>query len=412
MPGEQGLAPPDVIEWVRSRLDDGHDRLVGSAAADPRVRNGVLYCHATPRNDEDIFTERTPEERIAPLFADVEQDTIVCGHTHMQFDRMIAGKRVVNSGSVGMSYDEPPRRVLDARPRAALHAVRARRRRLAVRVAAASRDEALAFFDLPSEPDLVPIGRVGRPHGLDGSFFVEGPSDRADAFAKGATVYVDGEPVKIVALEARLAGPAGDPARARASSGARRSPCRARRCRRSSADEYYAFQLVGLAVEEEGGRLARARPRGARLPCERRARARLGPVPPARGEPACGRWTSRVGESLLRQALQTPNENRRLHTRPPRLRVADRAAADRRRARHRARAAADQLSRHDAAASGAGRRRAVRRRRRNGPARRRRRDGARSGLRRRAAAPRDRAHPARAPAHAGDRRGAGAGGAR
>jgi predicted phosphodiesterase len=67
----------------------------------------VLYCHATPRNDVDIFTERTPEERIAPLFADVEQDVVVCGHTHMQFDREIAGKRVVNSGSVGMSYDEP-----------------------------------------------------------------------------------------------------------------------------------------------------------------------------------------------------------------------------------------------------------------------------------------------------------------
>jgi len=46
--------------------------------------------------------------------------------------------------------------------------------------------------------DLVPIGRVGRPHGIDGSFFVEGPSERADAFAAGATVYVDGAPIKIV----------------------------------------------------------------------------------------------------------------------------------------------------------------------------------------------------------------------
>jgi putative phosphoesterase len=68
----------------------------------------VLYVHATPRNDEDIFTERTPEERIAFLFADVDADVVVCGHTHMQFDREIAGRRVVNSGSVGMPYENDP----------------------------------------------------------------------------------------------------------------------------------------------------------------------------------------------------------------------------------------------------------------------------------------------------------------
>src|SRR2546429_2498791 len=51
---------------------------------------------------------------------------------------------------------------------------------------------------LPSAPDLVPVGLVGRPHGLDGSFFVEGPSERAATFATGATLYVDGEPAKVV----------------------------------------------------------------------------------------------------------------------------------------------------------------------------------------------------------------------
>ena len=102
--------------------------------------------------------------------------------------------------------------------------------------------------------DFVPIGRVGRPHGLDGSFFVEGPSDRADAFAAGATVWVDGAPVKIVVSK----------------HGSQRRPVirLERRVERGAiltvprellpaldADEYYAFQLVGLAVEEEGGRL-------------------------------------------------------------------------------------------------------------------------------------------------------------
>jgi predicted phosphodiesterase len=69
---------------------------------------GTLFCHATPRNDLDIFTERTPEERIAHLFADLEDKVVVCGHTHTQFERAIAGKRVINSGSVGIPYEDAP----------------------------------------------------------------------------------------------------------------------------------------------------------------------------------------------------------------------------------------------------------------------------------------------------------------
>ena len=68
----------------------------------------VLFCHATPRNDVDIFTERTPEERLVEIFAGVGADVVVCGHTHMQFERSIAGKRVINSGSVGMPYENEP----------------------------------------------------------------------------------------------------------------------------------------------------------------------------------------------------------------------------------------------------------------------------------------------------------------
>jgi predicted phosphodiesterase len=102
----KGLAPPEMIEWVRTRLDDATmDFLIRLPPS--VVHDGVFHCHATARNDEEIFTELTPEERVAALFADVEQDTIVCGHTHMQFDRIVAGKRVLNSGSVGMAYDEP-----------------------------------------------------------------------------------------------------------------------------------------------------------------------------------------------------------------------------------------------------------------------------------------------------------------
>jgi putative phosphoesterase len=107
MPGEPGLAPPEILDPTRAALTD--EQIAFLYGLSPTVQIGrTLYCHATPRNDLDIFTERTPEERIAPLFADVDADVIVCGHTHMQFDRTIAGKRVINSGSVGSPYEDEP----------------------------------------------------------------------------------------------------------------------------------------------------------------------------------------------------------------------------------------------------------------------------------------------------------------
>src|SRR5919197_1411221 len=45
--------------------------------------------------------------------------------------------------------------------------------------------------------DLVVVGRVGRPHGLDGSFAVEDASEAPERFAVGATLYVDGEPARV-----------------------------------------------------------------------------------------------------------------------------------------------------------------------------------------------------------------------
>ena len=102
--------------------------------------------------------------------------------------------------------------------------------------------------------DLVPIGKVGRPHGVDGSFFVEGPSNRDDAFARGAKVWVDGEEVEVVGF--RL-GSGGRPV-IRLD---RRVPRGATLAVPRSAlpaleeDAYYHFQLVGLVVEEEGGRV-------------------------------------------------------------------------------------------------------------------------------------------------------------
>jgi 16S rRNA processing protein RimM len=102
--------------------------------------------------------------------------------------------------------------------------------------------------------ELVPIGRVGKPHGLDGSFFVEGPSEREEAFANGATVYVDGEAVEIVGSRRGAGGRPVIRLSRRAERGATLAVPRAD-LPELAEDAYYFFQLVGLVVEEEGGRV-------------------------------------------------------------------------------------------------------------------------------------------------------------
>ena len=68
----------------------------------------VLFCHGSPRSDEEIITVATPEDRVRDMLAGVAQRVVVCGHTHMQFERRIGGTWVLNAGSVGMPYDGLP----------------------------------------------------------------------------------------------------------------------------------------------------------------------------------------------------------------------------------------------------------------------------------------------------------------
>jgi 16S rRNA processing protein RimM len=104
-----------------------------------------------------------------------------------------------------------------------------------------------------SSTDLVTVGRVGRPHGLDGSFFVERASDDPERFAKGAVLYVEGEPVKVASSKR---GSGGRPVIRLEREVARGAELTVRKDELPPIEEgeYYAFQLVGLEVEEEGGR--------------------------------------------------------------------------------------------------------------------------------------------------------------
>jgi len=98
------------LRWCRSQLDDAQAAAV--AAWPPHVRldvpdlGAVLFCHATPRNDEEVVTQLIPEELLLAIY-DGAGDVVVCGHTHIRYDRMIGRTRVVNAGSVGMPFERP-----------------------------------------------------------------------------------------------------------------------------------------------------------------------------------------------------------------------------------------------------------------------------------------------------------------
>jgi predicted phosphodiesterase len=95
-----------LIEWVAAQISDQHLQRIAAWPKTLRVGD-VLFCHATPRNEHEIFVRTTPEERLIPIFEAAGAATVVCGHTHMPFDRRIGRVRVVNAGSVGMPFGEP-----------------------------------------------------------------------------------------------------------------------------------------------------------------------------------------------------------------------------------------------------------------------------------------------------------------
>jgi putative phosphoesterase len=111
---ESGAIPEsfrEVMRWSAQQLGPEDERLMASWPSTLRIEirglGEVLFCHATPRNDTEIFTRLTPEDCLLPIFEGLGVPLVICGHTHMQFDRTIGKVRVVNAGSVGMPFGEP-----------------------------------------------------------------------------------------------------------------------------------------------------------------------------------------------------------------------------------------------------------------------------------------------------------------
>jgi putative phosphoesterase len=104
--------PGPFAGWCASQIDRSQRDFLDSfeptvSIDDVEGIGSVLFCHASPRNDTDIFFVETPDARVRALMTGVEADLVVCGHTHMQFDRSLDGLRIVNPGSAGMPYGEP-----------------------------------------------------------------------------------------------------------------------------------------------------------------------------------------------------------------------------------------------------------------------------------------------------------------
>src|SRR5437588_5553072 len=84
----------EVIRWNAQQLSVEDEKLLANWPQTLRLNiptlGEALFCHATPRNDTEIFTRLTAEERLLPVYAGVDASVIICGHTHMQFDRRVS----------------------------------------------------------------------------------------------------------------------------------------------------------------------------------------------------------------------------------------------------------------------------------------------------------------------------------
>jgi predicted phosphodiesterase len=110
-----GARPPESIveiyRWTAAQLQSEFEPVLARWPKTLQLEIGglgqVLFCHSTPRSETEVFTRLTAQDRLLPLFEPLQVSMLVCGHTHMQFDRTVGTVRVVNAGSVGMPFGKP-----------------------------------------------------------------------------------------------------------------------------------------------------------------------------------------------------------------------------------------------------------------------------------------------------------------
>jgi predicted phosphodiesterase len=108
----RGNADRDPGDWPAAQLSDEQRAFLAglpeAVVLDVDDLGPVLFCHGSPRSDEEIVTERSPELRLEAALAGVTQQTVVHGHTHVAYDRPFGLYRLICPGSVGMPYADLP----------------------------------------------------------------------------------------------------------------------------------------------------------------------------------------------------------------------------------------------------------------------------------------------------------------
>jgi predicted phosphodiesterase len=87
-----------------AEIGDAQARALGETSLTLEL-DGVLYCHASPRRDDEMLTRLSTAERWAGALDGVDAALVVAGHTHQQDDRVVGSVRFVNAGSVGLPYE-------------------------------------------------------------------------------------------------------------------------------------------------------------------------------------------------------------------------------------------------------------------------------------------------------------------
>ncbi|NDL59304.1 metallophosphoesterase family protein [Phytoactinopolyspora mesophila] len=105
--------PDPIAPWAAAQLRPDQVELIAQLAATVRLDidgfGPTVFCHATPRDDEEVVLVDSSLERWAEVFSTLDEEarTVVCGHTHMPFQRLVDRRLVINPGSVGMPYGRP-----------------------------------------------------------------------------------------------------------------------------------------------------------------------------------------------------------------------------------------------------------------------------------------------------------------
>ncbi|MGH3072570.1 MAG: metallophosphoesterase family protein [Gaiellaceae bacterium] len=110
---ERQLLDSEIARWEHEQHDDEAlrdylGRTQPQAVVDVDGLGPTLFCHGSPRSDDECVTRETPPERVAEFAAGVEERCIVTAHTHIQYERRVGELRLLNPGSVGLPYEPEP----------------------------------------------------------------------------------------------------------------------------------------------------------------------------------------------------------------------------------------------------------------------------------------------------------------